>query len=394
MTLPRSADTISFMQTNQLDKQPQSDGSSKQTSKRGVLLVNLGSPAEPTVPAVRRYLNQFLMDPEVIDLPWPIRRLLVSCFILPTRPRASAEAYASIWRTGSSSGAQGSPLLHYSEAFTAALRQQLAAISTPNNKPEIPVALAMRYGEPSISQGMAELGHCDEIFLIAAYPHHADSTRTTTIRAAEDALGSHQTLKVMPPFYESFDYIAALGSSIKTQLPTEYDHLLFSYHGLPERHLTKADPTNAHCLQSADCCERASQAHSSCYRHQVFATTHAVCEQLGIKSDQYSLSFQSRLGRTPWLTPYTDAVLAELPGKGIKKLAVVCPAFVADNLETLEEMGIQGRETFLAAGGETFTLVPCMNDHPEWVKVVANWCVSPPSNSASNSAPTHSVETA
>ena len=366
MTLRRSADTISDMQANQLD--PNQRKSDKR-QKRGVLLVNLGSPAAPTVPAVRRYLNQFLMDPEVIDLPWPIRRLLVSCFILPTRPKASAHAYASIWRDGEQ---PGSPLLHYSEAFTSALRQTL--------DPEIPVALAMRYGEPSISEGMAQLSHCDEIFLIAAYPHHADSTRTTTIRAAEDALGNKQTLKVMPPFYESHDYVAALASSIDTNLKADYDHLLFSYHGLPERHLTKADPTHSHCLQSPDCCERASTAHSTCYRHQVFATTHAVCEQLGINRERYSVSFQSRLGRTPWLTPYTDAVLAELPGKGIKKLAVVCPAFVADNLETLEEMGIQGRESFLAAGGESFTLVPCMNDHPEWVKVVANWCINHPSN--------------
>ena len=380
MTLRRSADTISVMQTNQLNPN-QADSAKRQ--KRGVLLVNLGSPEAPTVPAVRRYLNQFLMDPEVIDLPWPIRRLLVSCFILPTRPKASAHAYASIWRDDEQ---PGSPLLHYSEAFTSALRNEIdttvaAAGNNPTIDQDIPVVLAMRYGEPSISKGMAALSHCDEVFLIAAYPHHADSTRTTTIRAAEEALGSQQTLKVMPPFYESHDYIAALASSIDVHLKADYDHLLFSYHGLPERHLTKADPTNAHCLQSPDCCEQASEAHRSCYRHQVFATTHAVCDHLGINRDRYSVSFQSRLGRTPWLTPYTDAVLAELPGKGIKKLAVVCPAFVADNLETLEEMGIQGRETFLAAGGETFTLVPCMNDHPEWVKVVANWCINLPGNS-------------
>jgi len=293
---------------------------------------------------------------------------------LPTRPKASAHAYASIWREGQQ---PGSPLLHYSEAFTKALQTQL----TSGSEPDMPVALAMRYGEPSISQGMAKLNNCDEIFLIAAYPHHADSTRTTTIRAAEEALGDQQTLKVMLPFYDSQDYINALSSSIEGHLPTDYDHLLFSYHGLPERHLTKADPTNTHCLQSVNCCERASEAHTTCYRHQVFATTHAVCKHLGLNRDRYSLSFQSRLGRTPWLTPYTDAVLAQLPGRGVKKLAVVCPAFVADNLETLEEMGIQGRETFLAAGGEEFTLIPCMNDHPEWVKVVANWCVSPPSNS-------------
>jgi len=360
MTLPRSADTISVMQPNQ-------------RLKPGVLLVNLGSPAAPTVPAVRRYLNQFLMDPEVIDLPWPVRRLLVSCFILPTRPKASAHAYSSIWRDGKQ---PGSPLLHYSEAFTGALRTELSSISDAQDPP-IAVALAMRYGEPSISQAMAELADCTDIFLIAAYPHHADSTRTTTIRAAQEALGTGQRLRVMPPFYNDKDYISALASSIKAHLPADFDQLLFSYHGLPERHLTKADPTNSHCLQNPDCCEQASQAHATCYRHQVFATTHAVCAQLQLSRDRYSLSFQSRLGRTPWLTPYTDAVLAELPGQGVKRLAVVCPAFVADNLETLEEMGIQGRETFLAAGGEEFTLVPCLNNHSEWVKVVARWCIDP-----------------
>ena len=343
--------------------------------KRGILLVNLGSPDAPTVPAVRRYLNEFLMDPEVIDLPWPVRRLLVSCFILPTRPKASAEAYNSIWRKGDQ---PGSPLLHHSKAFTRALRETLAQPTGTAEEPAMPVALAMRYGQPNIASGMAELQECDEVFLITAYPHHADSTRTTTIAATREVLGAHQQLTVMPPFYESPDYISALASSIRATLPDNFDHLLFSYHGLPERHLTKADPTNSHCLQAPNCCEATTEdaktAHATCYRHQVYATTAAVCEALGIKGDKRSVSFQSRLGRTPWLTPYTDKVLEDLPGKGIKHLAVVCPAFVADNLETLEEMGIQGRETFLGAGGESFTLVPCMNEHPEWVAVVAGWC--------------------
>ena len=359
------------MQTNSDHLSNAALPASSNKKKRGILLVNLGSPEAPTVPAVRRYLNEFLMDPEVIDLPWPVRRLLVSCFILPTRPKASAEAYNSIWRKGEQ---PGSPLLHHSEAFASALRQSL----TESGEPAMPVALAMRYGQPDIAQGMTELQNCDEVFLIAAYPHHADSTRTTTINAAQKALGAHQQLTVMPPFYESPDYIGALASSIRQTLPDGFDHLLFSYHGLPERHLTKADPTNAHCLQTPNCCEAttdtAQAAHATCYRHQVYATTQAVCDVLGIKGNKRSVSFQSRLGRTPWLTPYTDKVLAELPGKGVKHLAVVCPAFVADNLETLEEMGIQGRETFLNAGGESFTLVPCMNAHPEWVGAVAGWC--------------------
>jgi len=343
------------------------------TKKRGVLLVNLGSPAEPTVPAVRRYLNEFLMDPEVIDLPWPVRRLLVSCFILPTRPKASAHAYASIWRTGEE---PGSPLLHHSEAFVGALRSTLAQDGFASS--DLPVVLAMRYGEPSIASGMQALADCDEVLLLAAYPHHADSTRTTTINAAKAAQRDGQTLTVVPPFYQDPDYINALAASIRPHLPTSYDHLLFSYHGLPERHLTKADPTSSHCLQSNNCCEQPSTAHATCYRHQVYATTRAAVQALDIDPERYSVSFQSRLGRTPWLAPYTDQVLAELPTKGVERVAVVCPAFVADNLETLEEMGIQGRATFLAAGGSEFTLVPCMNDHPDWVQTVTRWAIHGP----------------
>ena len=350
MTFTKSADTIAPVQSNQ-------------HQRRGILLVNLGSPRDPSPAAVRRYLNEFLMDPQVIDLPWPIRRLIVSCFILPTRPKASAEAYASIWRDE----APGSPLLYYSHKAADQLIQRL----------DEKVVLAMRYGEPSISQALSELSDCDQIFLITAYPHHADSTRTTTIDAVRDQLAPHQRLSVMPPFFDHPDYIRVLANQINAHLPAQFDHLLFSYHGLPERHLSKADPTNDHCLKRDDCFAVASSAHATCYRHQVFRTTQAVCEQLGLATDRHSVSFQSRLGRTPWLTPFTDQRLAELAEQGVKRLAVVCPAFIADNLETLEEMGIQGRETFLAAGGETFDLVPCLNDDPGWIDLLASWCNDP-----------------
>ena len=328
--------------------------------RRGILLVNLGSPDAPTVPAVRRYLNEFLMDKAVVDLPWPIRRLLVSAFILPTRPKASAAAYASIWREGE----PGSPLVYHSERTAQALR---AAI-------DVPVALAMRYGRPSIADGLALLADCDHILLIAAYPHHADSTRTTTIEATRALLQPHQQLAVLPPFYADSAYIEVLSQHIERHMPPAWDHLLFSYHGLPERHLTKADPTGGHCLQRPDCCEAASPAHATCYRHQVFATTAAVCKRLGITAERHTLSFQSRLGRTPWLTPYTDEVLPALAADGVRHLAVTCPAFVADNLETLEEIGLQGRESFLGAGGSSFSLIPCLNDDPDWVNVLARWC--------------------
>jgi len=352
MTFAKSADTIAPVQSNQ-------------QQRRGILFINLGSPSEPSPKAVRRYLNEFLMDPQVIDLPWIARRLLVSCFILPTRPKASAAAYASIWRDT----APGSPLLYYSRLVTDQLVKEV----------DDPMVLAMRYGEPSIEQAMSELAGCQHIFLITAYPHHADSTRTTTIDAVEAQLGPDQTLTVMPPFFDEPDYIQVLADNVRSHLPEQFDHLLFSYHGLPERHLTKADPTKTHCLQRPDCCEVHSRAHASCYRHQVFATTHAVAKHLGLATERYSVSFQSRLGRTPWLKPFTDQRLAELPAKGIRRLAVVCPAFIADNLETLEEMGIQGRETFLAAGGESFSLLPCLNDDSAWVNLLAKWCKEPSS---------------
>jgi ferrochelatase len=153
--------------------------------------------------------------------------------------------------------------------------------------------------------------------------------------------------------------------------------LLFSYHGLPERHITRADPTGSHCLAAENCCEVDSPAHASCYRHHCRVTSSGVAHRLGLTETQWLMSYQSRLGRLPWLTPYTDQVLASLPGEGITRLAVACPAFVVDNLETLEEIGIRGREQFLAAGGESFTLIPCLNSTPAWVTTLADWCRAP-----------------
>ncbi len=329
---------------------------------RGILLVNLGSPASPSIADVRRYLGEFLMDPRVIDSPWLVRKFVVSAFILPFRPKTSARAYQRIWEP------TGSPLLRLS----AALRDALAARIT------LPVELAMRYGKPSIQAAIAKLlaRDVDEILLIPLYPHHADSTRTTTIEAVTQELvrlGSNVGLKVLPPFYAEPDYLDALAASIRRTISANSQLLLFSYHGLPERHLTTADPTGNHCLKTPDCCERPSPAHATCYRHQVYATSRGVATRLGLTSDQWRVSFQSRLGRLPWLKPYTDELLESLPAEGVRHLSIVCPAFVADNLETLEEIGIAGRERFLAAGGESLTLVPCLNDDADFVASLARW---------------------
>jgi len=331
--------------------------------QRGVLLVNLGSPASTSVTDVRRYLRDFLMDPYVIDSPWLVRKVVVSGFILPFRPKRTAQAYRRIWE------ANGSPLLRISESVRAELAQRVA----------FPVELAMRYGQPDIDSAVARLLDVgvDEILLIALYPHHADSTRTTTIEAVSQRLARQNPnvrLVVAPPFFDRADYLDALTGSIERAMPADSQLLLFSYHGLPERHITAADPTGTHCLKSADCCERASPAHATCYRHQVFATSRGVASRLGLTANQWRVSFQSRLGRLPWLKPYTDHFLNSLPGEGITRLTVVCPAFVADNLETLEEIGIAGRELFHDAGGETLTLIPCLNDTPAWVDALAAWC--------------------
>ena len=330
----------------------------------GYLLVNLGTPASTAVSDVRAYLREFLTDPYVIDVPTPIRQLIVNAFILPFRPRRSAEAYAKIW--DAAGAGTGSPLLHYSRQLHEAVLSQVNGA---------PCEIAMRYGKPGIPDALERLlaQNVTSIRLVCLYPQHADSTRTTTIEAVRQAVPASVEVQVIPPFFDDADYLNAQADVIKRHLPAEWDHLLLSYHGLPERHLTQADPTGSHCLSRPDCCEVASAAHATCYRHQARVTSQLLADRLGLTSERWSVSYQSRLGRLPWLEPYTDQVLAELPAKGVRHLAVACPAFVADNLETLEEIGIAGQETFLEAGGESFHLIPCLNDDPAWVSTLSSW---------------------
>ena len=335
-------------------------------SKRGVLLVNLGSPASTEVADVRRYLNQFLMDPCVVDLPWLPRRLLVSMILL-RRPKESAQAYASIW------WAEGAPLGVSSRRVRDQLRELL----------DMPVELAMRYGEPSIEQGLLALvaQGVDEVLFLHQYPQFADSTITTAEREAQRVIDQHRLqvrLTLLPAFHDRPDYLQALAASAQPHLADGFDHLLFSYHGLPERHLRKVDPTGSHCLASGDCCERPSPAHATCYRAQCASVSRSVAEQLGLSSDQWTMAFQSRLGRDKWIAPYTEAQLDELAAKGVKRLLVMCPAFTADCIETLEEIGDRGREQFINAGGEELVLIPCLNDDPQWVDVLASWARSEP----------------
>jgi len=310
---------------------------------------------------VRRYLNEFLMDPHVIDLPWPLRRLLVSCFVLPIRPRATAMAYRSIWQEA------GAPLVVNTHAFAAAVNEFFPG----------PVRVAMRYGQPDIASTLGELAALtSNVIVVPLYPHYARSTVFTTLEAVNrtnvvQELGL--AIRTLPPFFSNPAYISCLAQAIRPHVD-DVDLLLFSYHGLPERHVRKADPTGSHCLRSPDCCEQVSEAQATCYRYQVKRTTELVARDLGLAPERYRTSFQSRLGRAPWLRPYTSMVLAELPRQGVKRLAVVCPAFLMDNLETLEEIDMQGREIFLDAGGESFTAIPCLNDSPSWVQAFAALC--------------------
>jgi len=332
-------------------------------NSRAVLFANLGSPDQPRVPEVRRYLNQFLMDPYVIQLPWVLRRMIVSLFVLPLRPKRSAHAYQSIWTE------QGSPLVVLSMQLLKAVQQQTA----------VPVAMAMRYGNPSIEQELlklATLPGIHEILFLPLYPHYAESTILTSVKEAERVIAAHRLqvkLIVPAPFYEKPDYIAALVQSAQPWLEQPFDHVLFSYHGLPELHITKGDPTGKHCLKVENCCQVPSPAHATCYRHQVFRTTEAFVAAAGLQPEQYSVAFQSRLGRAKWLEPSTEQTLIALAEKGVRKLLVLCPAFVTDCLETLEEIEIQGADTFRAAGGETLAMVPCLNSHPDWVATLARW---------------------
>lgn len=336
-------------------------------SHRAVLLANLGSPDQPDVPSVRRYLNQFLMDPYVIQLPWILRRLIVSLFVLPLRPKRSAHAYQSIWTD------QGSPLVALSMQLLEKVRKETST----------PVAMAMRYGSPSIESELLKLAaqpDITEIVLLPLYPHYAESTVLTSIKEAERVIASHKLnikLTVPKAFYDDADYIRNLVTSAEPWLSQSFDHVLFSYHGLPELHITKADPTGQHCLKSATCCQTPSPAHATCYRHQVLRTTELFVAAAGLQPAQYSVAFQSRLGRAKWLEPATDQTLEQLAQRGVKKLLVLCPAFVTDCLETLEEIEIQGAERFQQAGGEQLILIPCLNAHPDWVHTLGRWIDQP-----------------
>ena len=326
---------------------------------KGILLVNLGSPDSTAVSDVRKYLREFLMDGRVLDAPWPVRFCVVHFAILPKRPAESAHAYQKIWTP------EGSPLVVTSRNVQKKLQERLS----------VPVELAMRYQNPSIPDTLRKLSGAgvDDLFLIPLFPHYAMSSYESAVERVKEVaaqMAPQMKVTVQAPYFDAPDYIDALVAAAQNDLQRGYDHLLFSFHGIPERHLRKSDTTGCHCLAMKNCCEVPSPAHATCYRAQCFKTVAAFVARANVPKTQYSVSFQSRLGKDPWLKPYTDIELAEFPKRGIKKLLVICPAFVADCLETIEEIGMRGCDSFIEAGGKEFAQVPCLNEHPLWISAL------------------------
>ncbi len=330
--------------------------------KRGLLLVNLGTPDEPTTSAVRRYLAQFLADPRVLDINAFGRWLLLHGVILRTRPAKSAEAYRKVWTE------RGSPLMFHSLDLIDAVRARLGDGWA--------VELGMRYQNPSIGSALAKLraAGCDKITLFPLYPQYSAASNGSSV---EEVFRVAREQWVVPdlttvgPFYDDPLFVRAFVDVAWPVLAGEKpDHVLMSFHGLPERHMRKAAPASDRCLKVVDCCASIRDDNRHCYRAQCYATARALAAGLGLAESAWSVSFQSRLGRDPWIRPFTDVVVTELARAGKKRVIVLCPAFVADCLETLEEIGMRASDDFRAAGGETLTLVPSLNASPAWVDAV------------------------
>ncbi len=328
----------------------------------GLLLINLGTPDEPTTPAVRRYLREFLGDPRVLDINAVGRALLLNLVILPRRPARSAHAYRSIWDPE-----RGSPLLYHSKDLAAGVAAALGD--------DWRVELAMRYGKPSIADALTTFDQAkvDRIVVLPLFPQYASSSTGTAVARVMELASERWTvpsLDFVPAFFDDPGFLGAFEAVAKPVLAeANPDHVLLSFHGLPVRQIVKTDPAGVQCFKTETCCD--SLANPSCYRAQSYATARSLATRLGLPADKFTVCFQSRLGRTPWIQPYTDVLLDELPKQGIKRLAVMCPAFVADCLETIEEIGMRAKDQWKAAGGEELVLVPSLNATVPWVEAVA-----------------------
>lgn len=329
----------------------------KQTGKKGVLLVNLGTPDAPSRPAVYRYLREFLTDPRVIDYPWIPRQLLVQGIIAPFRSGSSAKLYQRLWTP------EGSPLKVYGERLLEGVRNQLGD--------DFVVELGMRYQNPSIESAINRLmaQQVSEIIVLPLFPQYASATTGSVHDEVMRILRKEQaipTLKFINSYYDYEPMIEIFAANARQFELDNYDHIIFSYHGLPQRQLKKADRCN-HCLQTADCCQAITAANQFCYSAQCYGTTQAIVGKLNLSPDRYTTSFQSRLGPEKWAMPYTSVIIEEKAHQGAKRLLVFSPAFVADCLETIVEIGFEYQEEFVEMGGERVDLVPSLNDDPRWI---------------------------
>lgn len=321
----------------------------------GILIVNLGTPDNPQPPAVRRYLREFLFDPEVIDIPTIPRWILVNLIIAPFRAFKSAKAYQKIWYD------EGSPLLIHTEELVEGIRSNLS---------EHNIVMAMRYGQPSIASGLEKLSNENDIVVLPLYPQYAGATTRTVLNKVHEEhkrLGLTSRIHSIESFFDDTAYIESLASTVeKAKTSYTFDHLLMSYHGLPIRQLPCVENNKYVCKGGASHCPGVDSEFPNCYRSHCYATSRALAKQLGLDESEYSVSFQSRLGNIPWIQPYTTDHIEHLVEQGVRKLAIMCPAFVSDCLETLEEINMEIREEFLEAGGESFEYIPCLNGEASW----------------------------
>ncbi|HWZ16223.1 MAG TPA: ferrochelatase [Mucilaginibacter sp.] len=328
-------------------------------AKKGVLLVNLGTPDSPETKDVRRYLNEFLMDPRVIDINPVSRALLVRGIIAPFRSPKSAKLYQKIW-----SDETGSPLLHYSKLQHQLLQQRLGD--------GYQVELAMRYQNPSIESALNRLKAAlvDSIQVIPLFPQYASASTGSVYDKVMELLADWPTkpgVSFINSFYDNELMIETFANNARKYQPETYDHILFSFHGLPQRQLIKSDHTHNHCLKTSDCCAVLTDANKFCYSAQSHHTARLIAEKLNIPKEKYTICFQSRLGSDPWVQPYTTEIVAKLANEGKKRLLVFCPAFVADCLETVYEVTEEYGGEFKALGGEHVQLVESLNDSPTWI---------------------------
>jgi protoporphyrin/coproporphyrin ferrochelatase len=332
------------------------------TLKKGILLVNLGTPDDPSWSSVYRYLKQFLLDGRVIDIPWLQRQLLVRGVIVPFRTKNSSALYKMLWTE------EGSPIKLYGFKLQKAIAERMGG--------EFVVELAMRYQDPPIEKALQKLVYEDkvsEIIVLPLFPQYASASTGSVHEEIMRILSGYQAIpkiKFINSYPTEEGMIEVFCDNARKYNLSEYDHFVFSFHGLPQRQMKKVDLSGKHCLQKENCCTQICEANQFCYSAQCHQTAYALAKNLGISKEQYSITFQSRLGKDPWIQPYTDVVLDELLAKGKKKLLVFSPAFVADCLETTIEIGHEYKEDFISKGGEKLDLVASLNDEPKWINTV------------------------